>query len=112
MSFTDEPEGQEKQTELKHSASSHSGVPDTGAKEVLSLASGHSLTKEPPSEGVDSPTEHDFEDQRGERKVRHDPGSRMPGTARAKSNFELGAQYMGETDSEGHENLSKIRSYP
>ena len=48
MSFADAQEKQEQQAKLKDIAPPHSGVTDTGAKEVRSLASGHSLTKEPP----------------------------------------------------------------
>ena len=69
MSCTDELEKQEQRAKLKHIAPPHSSVSDTGAKEGHSLASGHSLTKKPPSNGVESPTEPDLEDQRDDSRV-------------------------------------------
>ena len=55
MFFADEQEKQEQRAKLKQIVPPHSSVSDTGVKEVHSLASGHNLTKEHPSKGVESP---------------------------------------------------------
>ena len=84
MSCTDELEKQEQRAKLKDIAPPHSSVSDTGAKEVHWLASGQSLTKEPPSKGVESPAEPDLEDQRDDPRVQGDSGSRVPRTSRKR----------------------------